>query len=444
MIGVGGAGMSGLARLAVAAGYRVAGSDREPSPTLESLRRLGVDARAGHTAEHVAKDVDAVVVSTAIAETNPELAVARERDLPVLHRADLLAELMAACRGVAVAGAHGKSTTSGMLVAALDDPSACVGATIDGGGGTGARWGSGEWFVAEADESDRSLLKLAPEAAILLNVDHDHHSTYADIGAVEEVFRQFVAALPARGLLVTGPDERARRVAVAAPCEVRAVGPGPDSWAELVAVAPGRFVLRLASGEQQPFELSVPGMHNGHNAACALAMAEWCGVALSEAAERVRGFGGVGRRFELRGEARGIRVVDDYAHHPVEVAATLEAARETDAERLVVVFQPHLYSRTRELAAEFAEALASADLVVVTEVYAAREPHDPGVSGVQVADAIPQAIFVPLLRDVPRALCPQLRSGDLVLTMGAGDVTTLAGSLLSHIEQVWDERTRDL
>ncbi|MDH3725483.1 MAG: UDP-N-acetylmuramate--alanine ligase, partial [Thermoleophilia bacterium] len=162
------------------------------------------------------------------------------------------------------------------------------------------------------------------------------------------------------------------------------------------------------------------------------------------AAERVRGFGGVGRRFELRGEARGIRVVDDYAHHPVEVAATLEAARETDAERLVVVFQPHLYSRTRELAAEFAEALASADLVVVTEVYAAREPHDPGVSGVQVADAIPQAIFVPLLRDVPRALCPQLRSGDLVLTMGAGDVTTLAGSLLSHIEQVWDERTRDL
>jgi UDP-N-acetylmuramate--alanine ligase len=442
LIGIGGAGMSGLARLAVAAGYRVTGSDREESPALESLRKLGVDARAGHAAAQLAAATDAVVVSTAIAEDNPELVAARQRAVPVLHRAELLAELMAARRGIAVAGAHGKSTTSGMLVAALDDASACVGATIAGGDGTGARWGRGEWFVAEADESDRSLLMLAPEAAILLNVDHDHHSTYADIEAVEEVFREFVGALPEHGLLVVGPDARARAVARAAACEVRAVG-GPDPWAELHAAGPARFSLRLASGAEQPLELGVPGAHNGTNAACALVVAEWCGVDLARAATRLRSFGGVGRRFERRGEAHGIAVVDDYAHHPTEVTATISAARETGADRVVVVFQPHLYSRTRALGAEFAEALSAADLVVVTEIYAAREPHDPHVSGAQMAEAIPGARFAPSLTDVPGALCPLLRPGDLVITMGAGDVTTLAGSLLSGIEQVWDEHGRD-
>jgi UDP-N-acetylmuramate--alanine ligase len=443
MIGIGGAGMSGLARLAVAAGYRVAGSDREESPTLDSLRALGVEARAGHVAGQLGDDIGAVVVSTAIADDNPELVLARERGLPVLHRADLLAELMSARRGVAVAGAHGKSTTSGMLVAALDDPSACVGATIEGGDGTGARWGSGAWFVAEADESDRSLLKLSPEVAILLNVDHDHHSTYGGIDEVEDVFREFVRRLPTDGLLVVGPDERARRVAEVAPCQVRSIDGNPDGWAELIAHAPGQFMLRLASGAEQPFRLSVPGLHNGQNAACALAVAEWCGAALPEAAERLSRFAGVGRRFELRGEAHGVSVVDDYAHHPAEVEATLKAARETGAARVIVVFQPHLYSRTRELGHEFAQVLSQADLVVVTEIYAAREPHDPGISGAQIADAIPGAMFVPRLDDVSEAICAQLRRGDLVMTMGAGDVTTLAGSLLSGIEQVWDDRQHD-
>ena len=436
--------MSGLARLAAAAGYRVAGSDRDAgAPVLSALRGLGIDVRAGHTADNLAADLDSVVVSTAVGEDNPELTAARSRGVPVIHRADLLAELMATRRGLAVAGAHGKSTTSGMLVVALDDPSACVGATISGGEGTGSRWGRGEWFVAEADESDRSLLKLAPEVAVLLNVDHDHHTTYADLAEVEEVFRRFVAALPADGLLVVGDDERARAVASTAPCEVRELGSHPGAWAVLESDGPGRFTLRGADGVDTDLRLAVPGAHNGHNAACALIAAEWCGVAPEVAAARLAGFGGVGRRFEARGEARGVRLVDDYAHHPAEVSATIAAARELAPARVVVVFQPHLYSRTRELGPAFASALTAADLVVVTEIYAAREAHDPSVSGADLAATVPGARFAATLDDVPAVLCPLLEPGDLVVTMGAGDVTTLAGSILAGIEEVRDGRGGD-
>jgi UDP-N-acetylmuramate--alanine ligase len=434
--------MSGLAGLAAEAGYRVSGTDREDSATLAALRERGIDARAGHAAESLPAALDALVVSTAIADENPELTAARARGVPVLHRAELLAELMRRRRGIAVAGAHGKSTTSGMLVAALDDCSCCVGATIAGGGGTGARWGEDPWFVAEADESDRSLLRLRPEAAILLNVDLDHHSTYGGIEELEEVFGRFVAALPPEGVLVVGPDDRARALASAAPCEVRGVGEWHDAWARVERSDNGAGALITADGRRRSLQLAVPGAHNAWNAACALAVADWCGVDLDVAAERLARFGGVGRRFELRGEHGGVRVVDDYAHHPAEVRATLAAARETGAARVVVVFQPHLYSRTRALAAEFAQALAAADLVVVTEVYAAREPHDPDVSGRSIAEAIPGARFVADLADVPAALCPELSRGDLVITMGAGDVTGLGGSLLVGIEDVGHERER--
>ncbi len=431
LVGIGGAGMSGLARLAAQAGYTVSGTDRDDSEVLVALRALGVRAVAGHSADAMPPGTETVVVSTAVGPDNPEIVHARAAGLPVIRRAQLLAELMDGRRGLAVAGAHGKSTTSAMLALALGGASACIGATVPGGGGTGAVWGQGPWFVAEADESDRSLLDLAPEAAILLNVDHDHHATYASIDEVEDVFREFVGRLPAEGLLVVGPDRRAQAVAEAARCAVRVVGAGADCRVE-----PDGLVF--ADGRDVELRLAVPGRHNRDNAACAILLADWCGVPPEIAAARLAGFTGVGRRFELRGEAAGVRVVDDYAHHPVEIAATLAAAREGHDGRIVVIFQPHLYSRTKALLPEFAEALSAADLVVVSEIYAAREPYDPSVTGRDLAAAIAPpatAIAAADLDDALDLVEPELRSGDLVLTVGAGDITRLGQELVARLQR---------
>ena len=440
LVGIGGAGMSGLARLAHQAGYRVSGTDREESAALAALRELGVDARAGHSAGALPPDAAAVVVSTAVPEGAPDLAAARARGLPVLHRSQLLAELMSGRRGLAVAGAHGKSTTSALLVAALGDASACVGATIPGGGGTGAAWGAGEWFVAEADESDRSLLNLASEGAILLNVDHDHHATFPRLEDVMDVFRAFVAALPAEGVLVVGPDPLARECAAAARCAVREVGEGPGAFARVAARAPGAgFTLALADGREVTVPLALAGVHNAWNAACALALADWCGVAPETAAPRLAAFRGIGRRMEPRGAAGGVEVVDDYAHHPAEIRATVAAARERGPARLVVVFQPHLPSRTRALGDEIAAALGAADVVVVTDVYLAREPADPAASGRALAARVPgpaRAAYAPSLDAAADAVVADARPGDLVITMGAGDVTRLGQELVARLQKL--------
>ncbi len=435
MIGIGGAGMSGLARLAVQAGYRVSGTDRSDSTVLADLRALGVGARAGHDGGAVAPDVETVVVSTAIAPDNPDLVSATHRGLAIMHRADLLAELMDEHRGLAVAGAHGKSTTSGMLVAALGAPSACVGATIPGGAGTGAAWGEGPWFVAEADESDRSLLKLRPDAAIVLNVDHDHHTTYATIDDVERVFADFVALLPADGVLIAGPDDRVRRVGTSARCEVQTVGAGADDTWRISRDATGTRVF----GPQGPvaLRLAVPGRHNVENATCALALAVWCGIDPTVAADRLAGFTGVGRRYELKGTVAGITVVDDYAHHPTELAATLAAARERHPGRIIAVFQPHLYSRTKALKDEIAAALALADVAIVTDIYAAREAFDPTITAQQVVRAVPggRATFAARLSDAADEVLRVAAAGDLVLTLGAGDITTLGQELIDRLER---------
>ncbi|MCC6832227.1 MAG: UDP-N-acetylmuramate--L-alanine ligase [Thermoleophilia bacterium] len=429
--------MSALARLAVAAGYRVSGTDRDDSATLAALRALGVDAMAGHRAAAIPADCATLVVSTAIAAGNPELAEAARRGIPVVHRADLLAELMSGHRGLAVAGAHGKSTTSAMLRLALGGASACIGATVEGGGGTGAVWGEGPWFVAEADESDRSLLRLRPEGAILLNVDHDHHSTYASLEEVEETFAAFLAQVPERGVVVAGPEPRAQALARASGRPVRIVGDAPDAWCTVGRAPDGAGLLRLADGREVVLRLAVPGAHNVANAACAVALADWCGVDPHAAAGNLAAFTGVGRRFEPRGTAAGVTVIDDYAHHPAEVAATLAAARERYHGRVIAVFQPHLYSRTRALWAELGDALGAADIALVTEIYAAREPHDPGISGRTVADAVPPpavARFTPALADARDAVLELARPGDLVLTLGAGDVTTLGQELVAALQ----------
>ena len=431
LVGAGGAGMSALGLLALGRGWTVSGTDREDGPGLEALRAAGATVRAGHGADALPVDVDAVVASTAIPDDNLEIVAARERGLTVLHRSDLLAMLMQGTRGLAVAGAHGKSTTTAMLSLALGGATLCVGAEVPWGRGTGAAWGDGPWFCAEADESDRSLLRLAPEAAILLNVDHDHHSTYASIDEVEDVFRQFVAALPADGLLVAGPDARARAVAEAAPCPVRIVGDADGAWGRVQGTE-----LVLADGRALALDIAAPGAHNRANAACALALADWCGVDPADAIARIAPFTGVGRRFERKGTAAGVQVVDDYAHHPAEVTATLRAARDQHPGRVVAVFQPHLYSRTRELADQFGKALSAADVVVVTDVYGAREDPEPGVDGQLVLRSVRgpgEMLYVPLLSDVPAVIVPDLREGDLVLTMGAGDITTLGPALIAAL-----------
>lgn len=431
LVGAGGAGMSALGLLALRQGWAVSGTDREEGPALLALRAAGADVQAGHSADAIAEGVDVVVVSTAIPDTNPEVVAAHTRGIDVIHRSDLLALLMQGHRGLAVAGAHGKSTTTAMLSLALDHATLCVGAEIPWGDGTGAAWGEGPWFCAEADESDRSLLRLPAQAAILLNVDHDHHSTYASIEDVEAVFAEFIAGLPADGLLVAGPDERAWRLAADAPCPVRLLGDGPGAWGRVDGDD-----LVLADGSRVTLALAAPGAHNRANAACAIALADWCGVSPDEAAERVAPFTGVGRRFEHKGEAAGVRVVDDYAHHPVEVAATLTAARGIHPGRVVAVFQPHLFSRTRALATEFGQALSLADVVVVTDIYAAREAPEPGVDGTMVLASVKgpaEVMYVPLLADVPAVLVPDLRDGDLVITMGAGDITTLGPRLLEAL-----------
>ena len=431
LIGAGGAGMSALGLLALRQGWTVSGTDREEGPALAALRAAGADVHAGHSADAIPDDVDVVVVSTAIPDTNPEVVAARARGIEVIHRSDLLAMLMQGHRGLAVAGAHGKSTTTAMLSLALDHATLCVGAEIPWGDGTGAAWGEGPWFCAEADESDRSLLRLPVQAAILLNVDHDHHSTYAAIEDVEAVFAEFIAGLPADGVLVAGPDDRAWRLAAAAPCPVRLLGHGPDAWGQVE----GNDLL-LADGSRITLALAAPGAHNRANAACAIALADWCGVPPSDAAARIAPFAGVGRRFDDKGEAGGVRVVDDYAHHPVEVAATLTAARGVHPGRLVAVFQPHLFSRTRALATEFGQALSLADVVVVTDIYAAREDPEPGVDSTMVLQSVrgpAEVMYVPLLADVPSVLVPDLRPGDMVITMGAGDITTLGPRLLEAL-----------
>jgi UDP-N-acetylmuramate--alanine ligase len=416
LVGIGGAGMSGYARCALALGATVSGSDRAESPALARLRELGIDARAGHAAANVPPGDDVEVVhSSAIGPDNPERIAAHERGLPDLPRAALLEGFSALKRTIAVAGAHGKTTTSSMLAHALvqlgADPSYLVGGEVRSTG-RNADWGGGEWLVVEADESDRSMLSLHVEVAVVTNVELDHHATYGGgLAELREVYREFLA--DAREAVLW---DREDVVSLRAPGAPRVVFDAP----------------------QPPLELLVPGEHNQRNAAAALAALQLAGFDGAGAARALATFPGAGRRFETLGRTPGgVRVVDDYAHHPTEVAATIAAARSLAPGRVVAVFQPHLFSRTAHLHREFGAALAAADVVALLDVYPARERAEdfPGVSGLLVAEAAADAApgrEVLWLRDhatARRLLPPRLRAGDLVLTMGAGDIDALGRAL---------------
>jgi UDP-N-acetylmuramate--alanine ligase len=402
-VGIGGAGMSGLALVADALGASVTGSDRAHSAYTERLREAGIETVIGHAAHNVPDGAE-VVVSTAIAPGNPEL---RE---PVLHRADLLGELAALKSCIAVSGAHGKTTVTSMIAHVLRatgrDPAFVIGGELRSAR-TNAAWGEGDWIVVEADESDRSFLKIRPDVAVVTNIELDHHTTYPTLGDLERAFEEWVE-----------------------PAATRIYWEGVE--------LPGATSTYGGEGEP-PLDLQVPGWHNVVNARGAIAACAEAGVGLEEAAAALASFTGAGRRFEPRGKtSAGALVYDDYAHHPTEVRATLEAAREVQEEgRIIAVFQPHLYSRTRHLARDFGRALALADVVVVVDIYPARERAEdfPGVTGYLVAAAAAHAArgrpvhWLPSFDEAAGFLQSELREGDVLLTLGAGDVDTLAERL---------------
>jgi UDP-N-acetylmuramate--alanine ligase len=449
-LGIGGAGMSGLALIAARLGADVSGCDRAESPYMRELREAGIEPQIGHDPAHAVEGAE-LVASSAVADDEPELAAARERGVPVHRRAALLAEIAALRRVVAVAGAHGKTTTTAMAAAALDgcglDPSYLVGAelrTADGGRASNARWGEGEWIVVEADESDRSFLALSPEVAVVTSVELDHHATYASELELIEAFEEFLARLPEHGAAAVW-EHAGLRAPAGRTTVIYGLGDGASLQARAVERAGTgmRFELYRDGAAVASVTLPVPGEHNVLNALGALAAAEAVGCPLDRAAGALAGFRPAARRFEpvgeVDGKAGGALVFDDYAHHPTEVEATLRAARALEPRRLLAAFQPHLYSRTQHLHREFGRALALADVVVVLDVYAARERPTgelEGVTGKLVADAAADHAggrtvwWLPEIEDARAMLARHLEPGDLLVTLGAGDVDRLARALV--------------
>jgi UDP-N-acetylmuramate--alanine ligase len=454
-IGVGGAGMSGYARVARALGAEVSGSDVAGGPFIERLSADGVlQAHVGHAAENVPAGAEIeIVYSSAVAAENIERRAARERGLIERSRAELLAELTTLKRTIAVAGTHGKTTTASMLVHAMRgaglEPGWLVGGAI-GAEEPNADWGAGEWLVVEADESDRSMLSLNFEIAVVTNVELDHHATFASLAELREAFRAFLARAHRAIVVWDRPDLLALTPAPdAGPGGEQAVGPGrpaPAGGAGEVAVVPYDAPAPILTPAGSSFDwsgrevrLRVPGAHNALNAVAALEAARLAGADAALAVNALASFSGAGRRFQLLGSsAGGALIYDDYAHHPTEVKATLQAARTLEPRRLVAVFQPHLYSRTQLLAREFGQALALADVIVLLDVYPARERAEdhPGVSGLLIAEASADAAggrpvyWLPTFADAEPPLRALLDRGDVCLVMGAGDVVELGRALV--------------
>lgn len=442
MIGIGGAGMSGIAEVLHRKGHTVTGSDLKDSPYVRRLRERGIEIYIGHAAEQVG-DVDQIVTSTAIPPTNPELLEAQRRSIPVAPRAAALASILEDGTSVAVAGTHGKTTTTSMtahmLKALGENPTALVGGELNDIGSNVA-FGRPDMIVAEADESDRSLLYLRPQAAIVTNVEFDHPDFYTSLEDVLETFGQFVAALPPTGHLVTCADDPlCLQLAEEAPCPVTTYGiMGGDLRAKILS--PSSYTLSENGMERGVVELGVYGRHNVLNSLAAAGIARWLGLDAYEGARSLETFTGVRRRFQIKGEEDGVRVVDDYAHHPTELDSTLQAARSTSDGRIIAVFQPHRYSRTKKLYREFGEAFGAADAVLITDVYGAGEMPQPGVNGKLIVDAIcetpehPEVYYIPDHVDLPRILRNISSPTDTVLTMGAGDISHVGEKFLELLE----------
>jgi UDP-N-acetylmuramate--alanine ligase len=442
-IGIGGIGMSGIAEILLSLGIKVSGSDLRRSPVTDRLASLGATIYEGHDASHVG-GATVVVTSSAVSPLNPEVLEAHAHKIPVIQRAEMLAELMRLKYGIAIAGMHGKTTTTSMVASVLTagglDPTVIVGGRVDALG-SNARLGTTQYLVAEADESDRSFLKLSPILAVVTNLDREHMDCYRDMADVERAFLDFMDKVPFYGAVTACVDNallkgilpRARRRVF-----TYGVADEADYRVEFLAAGHGRFaqfLVHCAKGPMGPFQLHVPGRHNVLNATAAVAIACQLDVPADKIAEGFNRFHGVDRRFHLRGQARGITVVDDYGHHPTEIRATLAAARECGYKRVHVIFQPHRYTRTLDLLDEFAEAFRGADTVAVLPIYAANEEPIPGVTAEALAARItgPKTEFVPDFPSAVAAVAAQATDGDLIMTLGAGNVSQLAPLILAAL-----------
>jgi UDP-N-acetylmuramate--alanine ligase len=466
-VGIGGSGMSGIAELLANLGYDVTGSDVKAS---ETTRRLAASFRVqvheGHAAGNIG-EADVVVVSSAVKPSNPEVLEAKRRGVPVIPRAEMLAELMRARFSIAVAGAHGKTTTTSMVAYTLErsglDPDAVIGGRLRVFG-SGARLGRGEYMVAEADESDRSFLMLWPSIAVLTNIDHEHMESYGSFAALQQAFVEFANKVPFYGSVVACSDDT--NLAAVLPQVTRrlvtyGLEPAPDRMEGAPTVAEhlegtdvelGSFGARCVvhrrsggAGERLGLlELSVPGRHNLQNALAAVAVARQLGVGFEQAAAALKAFEGAERRFEQHGETNGILIVDDYAHHPTEIAAVLAAARATLARRLIVAFQPHRYTRTAALMEGFGPSLKEADQIVLTGVYAAGEEPIPGVTLEALAESIGRGAgrpvrVVPRIEDLVAELVRLAKPGDAVITLGAGSIGSVPARLMEALRRQGDE-----
>ena len=444
-VGIGGIGMSGIAEVLLNLGYRVSGSDLKESEVTRRLAGLGAVISYGHRAENLVS-ADVVVISSAVKRDNPEVTAAKVKKIPVIPRAEMLAELMRLKYAVAVAGSHGKTTTTSMvatvLAAAGLDPTAVVGGKVNVLD-SNAKLGKSELMVVEADESDGSFLRLHPSITIVTNIDPEHLDHYGTVDALQAAFIEFCNRVPFYGLNVLCLDHPTVQ-AMLPRIEKRFVTYGRAHTADyrLEDVRLEGFSTRFRAfrreAELGEFTVKMVGAHNASNALSVIAVAEEMEIPLQTVRDALAQFGGVQRRFTVRGEAQGITVVDDYGHHPAEVRATLAGARRAFGRRLVVAFQPHRYTRTRDLMTEFATAFNDADVLFLTEVYAAGEEPIPGVSGRSLADALrahghPSVSLVEKRADLPNAMLPQLRPGDLVITLGAGDITQVGPELLKSL-----------
>jgi UDP-N-acetylmuramate--alanine ligase len=446
-VGIGGIGMSGIAELLANLGYEVSGSDAKTSDVTDRLVTLGVRVERGHDAAHV-RNADVVVVSSAIQLGNPEVAEARSRSIPVIPRAEMLAELMRLRYGIAIAGAHGKTTTTSMVALVLEragvDPTAVIGGRLSAFG-SNARLGRGDYMVAEADESDRSFLKLSPAIALITNIDREHMESYGSWDALQDAFVEFANKVPFYGATIACVDDGPVRALV--PRMTRRVitygFAGSDAHVaghEMTLEAFGsrcRVRSTIAGGDLGSLHLRVPGRHNLLNALGAVAVGLEVGVPFARIAAALEEFRGAERRFQLRGERRGVMVVDDYGHHPTEIAAVIAAARAGIDRRIVVVFQPHRYTRTRDLLDSFGDALSGADEVVLTDIYPAGEAPIPGVTVEGLEAAVARGgrsvHLVKSLDDVPKAVAALARHNDLVITLGAGSIGTLPDRILEAL-----------
>jgi UDP-N-acetylmuramate--alanine ligase len=451
-VGIGGIGMSGIAELLANLGYAVSGSDARRSDITDRLAALGVRIDSGHDARHVG-DADVVVVSSAVRSDNPEVMEARRRHVPVIPRAEMLAELMRLKFGIAIAGAHGKTTTTSMVALMLEqaglDPTAVIGGRLSAFG-SNARLGRGVYVVAEADESDRSFLKLSPAIAVVTNLDCEHMDTYGSFERIVDAFVDFAERVPFYGAVVVCADDppasamrqrlsrRTITYGFAGDADVRGLDPVTDGRS-------GRCRVQFNGADRAgDIALHVPGRHNLQNALAAVAVGREIGIPFERIASALAGFRGVERRFQTKGAEGGVTVVDDYGHHPAEIAAVLRAARDGDPKRLVVVFQPHRFTRTRDLLDDFGPALSLADVVILTDIYAAGEAPIPGVTIETLAGSVRPHVatlhVVASLDKVPEFVATLVQPGDLVITLGAGSIGGVADQILSAIARAANGR----